>query len=63
MQSAWRDLGSPSQLTRAQVKSLSKASSGEPVLDQKFEVGAGGVFSQRFDMHENDVWLVEIRPL
>jgi xylan 1,4-beta-xylosidase len=63
VQSAWRDLGSPSQLTRAQVETLKSASSGEPALIEKVEVGATGVFSRRFEMRENDVWFVELRPL
>ncbi len=63
VQSAWRDLGSPSQLTRAQVQTLKKASSGEPVLSEKVDVGADGVFTRRFEMRENDVWFVELRPL
>ncbi|MFT3781294.1 MAG: hypothetical protein QM790_04700 [Nibricoccus sp.] len=63
VQAAWRDLGSPGQLTRAQVEKLRQASSGVPALDTKVEVGADGSFSRRFDMRENDVWLVELKPL
>jgi xylan 1,4-beta-xylosidase len=63
VQSAWRDLGSPSQLTRAQVDTLHKASAGEPGLDEKIRVDADGRFSRIFKMRENDVWLVELRPL
>jgi xylan 1,4-beta-xylosidase len=63
VQSAWRDLGLPSQLTRLQVETLRKASSGEPCLDEKVQVGPDACFSRRFDMRENDVWLVELRPL
>jgi len=63
VQSAWRDLGSPAQLTRAQVATLRQASSGDPVLDEKIEIGADGRFSRHFEMRENDVWLVELRPL
>jgi len=63
VQSAWRDLGSPSQLTRSQVETLRKGSSGEPCLDEEVKVGPDACFSRRFDMRENDVWLVELRPL
>jgi xylan 1,4-beta-xylosidase len=63
VQSAWRDLGSPSQLTRSQVETLRQASAGEPCLDENVQVGPDARFSRRFDMHENDVWLVELRPL
>jgi len=63
VQAAWRDLGSPAQLTRAQVATLRKAAAGEPSVDEKVEVGTDGSFSRRFEMRENDVWLVELRPL
>ena len=63
VQTAWRDLGSPDQLTRAQVETLRQASSGAPVLDEKVKVGADGSFSRPFALRENDVWLVELRPL
>lgn len=63
VQAAWRDLGSPAQLTRTQVETLRKASSGEPCLDEKVQVGADGSFARRFELRENDVWLVELRPL
>jgi xylan 1,4-beta-xylosidase len=62
LQTAWRDLGSPSQLTRAQVEMLRQACSGAPCLDERVEVRAGAPFSRRFDMRENDVWLVELHP-
>lgn len=63
VQSAWRDLGSPSQLTRAQVDMLRRASSGRPCQDEVVKVGPDSCFSRRFEMHENDVWLVELTPL
>ena len=63
VQSAWRDLGSPAQLTRAQVATLRQACSGAPCLDERIAVGADGHFSRPFEMRENDVWLVELRPL
>ena len=63
VQAAWRDLGSPAQLTRVQVETLRKASSGAPYLDEEVQVGADGSFARRFELRENDVWLVELRPL
>ena len=63
VQSAWRDLGSPAQLTRSQVETLRKASSGEPCIDEKVQVGDSASYSRRFEMRENDVWFVELRPL
>lgn len=63
VQSAWRDLGSPAQLTRAQVKILRTASAGTPVVDERIEVGADGAFTRAFPMRENDVWFIELLPL
>ncbi len=62
VQSTWRDLGSPAQLTRAQVAQLRQASAGAPVLDEAVTVGADGIFTRRFDLRENDVWFAELRP-
>ncbi len=63
VQSAWRDLGSPAQLTRAHVETLRTASSGAPAIDEKVTISKDGRFARTFDMRENDVWLVELRPL
>ena len=63
VQSAWRDLGSPAQLTRAQVGILRQASSGAPCLDEQVQIGTDASFRRSFAMRENDVWLVELRPL
>jgi xylan 1,4-beta-xylosidase len=63
VQAAWRDLGSPAQLTRAQVSKLRQACSGAPLSVEQIEIGSEGVFSRPFKMRENDVWLVELRPL
>jgi xylan 1,4-beta-xylosidase len=63
VQTAWRDLGSPGQLTRSHVRLLQKASSGAPSFDETIKVNKDGTFSRSFEMRENDVWLVELRPL
>ena len=62
VQAAWRDLGSPAQLTRGQVAVLRGASSGDPGVREAVEVGRDGAFSRRFELRENDVWLVELVP-
>ncbi|MBE2214299.1 MAG: glycoside hydrolase [Opitutaceae bacterium] len=62
VQSAWRDLGSPSQLTRAQVARLRQAAVGAAVLDEPIDVGSDHRFVREFPMRENDVWFVELRP-
>ncbi len=61
VQSAWRDLGSPAQLTKSQVEQLRRAAAGDPVIDETVEVGADGRCLRRFEMRENDVWLVELK--
>jgi xylan 1,4-beta-xylosidase len=63
VQSAWRNLGSPAQLSHAQVATLRQASAGEPVIDEKVEIGVDGEWKRSFPMRENDVWLVELQPL
>ena len=63
VQTAWRDLGAPDQLTRDQVALLRRESSGTPVLTATVEIGRDGRFERTFAMRDNDVWLVELRPL
>jgi len=62
VQSAWRAMGSPSQLTKAQVATLRQACSGEPAINEKVRIGANGRFTRRFPMRENDVYFVELIP-
>ena len=61
VQSAWRDLGSPSQLSRDQVALLRRASAGAPAIDEEIEINATGGFASDFKMCENDVWLVVLQ--
>ncbi len=63
VQGAWRDLGSPSQLSRSQVNILRKASAGQPCIQETVLVGPDNRFSRGFDMRENDVWLIELSPM
>lgn len=60
VQSAWRDLGSPSQLTRADVAKLREACAGTPCVDELAQVGEDGLLSRSFAIRENDVWSVEV---
>jgi xylan 1,4-beta-xylosidase len=62
VQAAWRDLGSPSQLTKAQVETLRKASSGAAIIEETVQIGVDGRFSRRFDVRENDAWFVKLSP-
>jgi xylan 1,4-beta-xylosidase len=63
VQAAWRDLGSPSQLSRSQVIILRKASAGEPCVQETIQVGPDSRFSRGFVMRENDVWFIELSPI
>jgi xylan 1,4-beta-xylosidase len=63
VQSAWRDLGSPSQLTRPQVGRLRQACAGAPAIDETVRVERDGRYARKFAMRENDVWFVELQPL
>jgi len=59
---AYLDLGSPNQLTRAQVAQLKAASSGAPISRATVTVGKDGAFRQEFILRENDVVLVTLKP-
>lgn len=62
LQSAWRDLGSPAQLTRAQVAGLREKTAGQPEVAEKVKINRDGKFTRTFPIRENDVWLIELRP-
>ena len=51
------DLGSPSQLTKAQVAKIKSDNSGAPIASSKVKVGLDGKFQQQVDLRENDVYL------
>jgi xylan 1,4-beta-xylosidase len=63
VQAGWFDLGSPGQLSKAQVAALRQVSSGAPVLQELVKIGADGAYSGSFKMRENDVWFVTLDPL
>jgi xylan 1,4-beta-xylosidase len=58
--SAYRDLGTPSQLTRREVEALRAKSDGRPFLREIVFVGADGRFSRVLDLRENDVCLLTL---
>ncbi len=60
VQSAYRDLGSPAQLTRAQVATLRDQAAGQPELAERVEIGTDGRFTRSLPLRENDVWFVEL---
>ena len=53
----YMDLGSPSQLTKAQVAKIKLENSGAPIATSVVEVGQDGKFQQQFALRENDVCL------
>jgi xylan 1,4-beta-xylosidase len=56
------DLGSPAQLTRAQVEQIRKATAGQPSLERLVLVEADGRYTRQLELRENDVWLILLRP-
>ncbi len=63
VQASYRDLGSPAQLTKAQVAQLREAASGAPEISSRVNVAKDGRFEQSVPLRENDVWFVELKPL
>jgi len=55
------DLGSPAQLTRAQVAKIKSGNSGAPIATSKLKVGPDGKVQQQFDLRENDVCLLVLK--
>jgi xylan 1,4-beta-xylosidase len=55
---AYRDLGAPTQLTRAQVAQINAASAGDPIERVTVTVGADGTFDRALTLRENDVFLL-----
>ena len=60
---AYQDMGSPAQLTRAQVAQLHTASSGKPNEENTITVRADGTFARELSLRENDVFLLVLRKL
>lgn len=56
-------MGSPTQLTRAQVATLQATANGAPEQTRSVSVAADGRFALTLSMSENDVVLVELAPL
>ncbi len=58
----YRDLGSPAQLTQSQVAEIKSKNSGAPLEVRTVKIGRDGKFEQQFDLRENDVLLVTLKP-
>ncbi len=59
----YRDLGSPRDLSPAQVAFLKAHNRGAPETRVLVTVGRDGRFRRQFPMRDNDVYLVRLRPL
>ena len=57
---AYFEMGSPSQLTPAQVKMLKQQDSDIPVQRYNVNIGAGGDFNRQLELRQNDVVLIKI---
>jgi len=53
-------IGSPNQLTRAQVKTIKEANAGNPEIAKQVEIKGDKLFNYTLPMRENDVYLVEL---
>jgi xylan 1,4-beta-xylosidase len=58
--SAYRDIGSPAQLTRREVEALRSKSDGTPFLREVVTVRGDGLFAKELDLRENDVYLLNL---
>jgi len=56
--SAYRDLGSPAQLGRAQVAKINAASDGRPIERGALTIGSDGRFDRELPLRDNDVFLI-----
>jgi xylan 1,4-beta-xylosidase len=57
------DLGSPAQLTRAQVAKIKSDNSGAPIARSTVKVGHDGKVQQQFNLRENDVCLFLLKKI
>jgi xylan 1,4-beta-xylosidase len=57
---AYIGMGSPAQLSRAQVSELKAQASGKPTQEKTIRVAKDGQFELALPMRENDVYLVEL---
>lgn len=57
---AYIGMGSPAQLTKAQVTELKAKSTGKPAQEKSISVGSDGKFDVNLPLRENDVYLLEV---
>ncbi len=57
---AYIGMGSPAQLTKAQVAELKAKSTGKPAQEKSISVGSDGKFDVSLPLRDNDVYLLEL---
>jgi len=57
---AYIDMGSPAQLTKAQVAALKAQATGKPAQKKNIRIGKERAFNLSLPLRENDVYLVEL---
>ena len=57
------EMGSPSQLTPAQVEILRQQSKGDPESVETIQIETGKPFVRTFTLRQNDVYFVKLRPM
>jgi xylan 1,4-beta-xylosidase len=57
----YKDLGSPAQLTLAQVAEIKTQNSGAPLQTSTVKIGRDGKFRQEFDLRENDAVMITLK--
>ena len=58
----YRDLGAPAQLDQESGRWNQIRNSGAPTEIRTVKIGRDGKFEQQFDLRENDVVLVTLKP-
>ena len=56
--STYRDLGSPAQLSPAEVAKINAASDGRPIERKAITIGSDGAFDRELPLRDNDVFLI-----
>jgi len=58
----YRDLGTPPQLTKAQIAEIKSKNSGAPLETHTVKIGRDGKFAEQFELRENDAVLITLTP-
>jgi xylan 1,4-beta-xylosidase len=58
----YMDMGSPNQLTKAQVAEIKAHSTGKPLETRTVKIGRDGKFTEQFDLRDNDAVLITLTP-